>query len=248
MTPPPSMFRLDGRVAMVTGAGQGIGAGVAAVLAGQGARVAVNDVVPERAEAAARAVDGVAAAFDVTDLDAVRAGVASVAERLGPVDILVANAGIPARMVMAPFRDLEPSDWRPVVDLNLFGLLNCVKATVDGMCERGWGRVIAISSAAGQMGLASGLSLYGAGKGGAAAFIRHLAVEVARSGVTANTLSLGLMATRSGSPAPADSARRVPAGRLGPADDVGAAVVWLAAEGAWVTGQTIGINGGAPTS
>jgi NAD(P)-dependent dehydrogenase (short-subunit alcohol dehydrogenase family) len=116
------------------------------------------------------------------------------------------------------------------------------------MCDRRWGRVVTISSGAGQMGLPAGVSVYAAGKGAAISFMRHLALEVASFGVTANTLALGLMSTRSGEDTPAEVVRRVPAGRLGSGDDVGAAVVWLTAEGAWVTGQTIGINGGSPTS
>jgi 3-oxoacyl-[acyl-carrier protein] reductase len=244
------MFELHGRVALVTGAGQGAGAGIAATLARAGAAVGVNDLVPERAAATAAAIaaDGgraVAAPFDVTDAAAVARGVAELAGGLGPVDILVNNAGIPPSMRIAPFRAQRPEDWRAYVDLNLYGVLHCVKATIDGMCQRGFGRVITISSGAGQTGLALGVSTYAAAKGGAISFMRHLALETAGFGVTANTLALGLMENAGGV---AGVERSVPVGRLGTGRDVGAAVVWLAAEGSWVTGQTIGINGGSLTS
>jgi 3-oxoacyl-[acyl-carrier protein] reductase len=239
-------------VALVTGAGQGVGQGIVRVLARQGAAVAVNDLEADRAEATVALVEedgrkAVAVAFDVTDIDAVRAGVLDVEAALGPVDILVNNAGIPPSMTTVQFREMEPDDWRPYIDVNVYGVMNCVKATIDGMCERGWGRVITISSGAGTSGLGIGVSAYAAGKGGALSFMRHLAIETAKFGVTANTLALGLMGRGDGTPMP-ELARRVPLGRLGTGEDVGPAVVWLAAEGEWVTGQTIGVNGGSLTS
>ena len=247
------MFDLTGRVALVTGAGQNVGAGIAATLAECGATVAVNDVVRERAEEQARVITGggataVAAAFDVTDLEAVRAGVAEVEEAVGPVDVLVNNAGIPhdERRSPSPFREMDPDDWHHYVDLNLYGVLNCVKAVVDGMCARGWGRIVTISSGAGQQGLGIGMPMYAAGKGGAISFMRDLAVEVGPFGVRCNTLALGLMENAQGQSMNL-SAKGSPAGRAGTGRDVGAAVVWLAAEGDWVTGQTIGINGGSLT-
>ena len=247
------MFDLTTRVALVTGAGQGVGAGVARMLARQGAAVGVNDLHPERAE---RTADGIrtaggsarAIAFDVTDRTAVAAGVMAIETNLGPVDILVNNAGVPEGMGVAAFRDLDPSQWRQYVDLNLYGVLNCTKAVIDGMCARRFGRVITISSGAGQIGIRLGISLYGAGKGGAIAFMRHLAIEVARDGVTANTLALGLMSNQGDTPETAPLAGSVPVGRLGTPDEVGAAVAYLASnEAGWMTGQTIGLNGGSVT-
>ncbi|MCU0275199.1 MAG: SDR family NAD(P)-dependent oxidoreductase, partial [Acidimicrobiales bacterium] len=173
------MFELTGRRALVTGGGQGVGAGIARVLAAAGAEVGVNDLHAERAEAVAADVvaaggRAVAVPFDVTD----RAGVASAIAAFGDVDVLVNNAGIPETMRPTQFRDFAPEDWDPYVQVNLYGVLNCTKAVVDGMVERGFGRVITISSGAGIVGLNIGVSLYGAGKGGALAFMRHLAVEL----------------------------------------------------------------------
>jgi 3-oxoacyl-[acyl-carrier protein] reductase len=246
-------FDLTGRVALVTGAGRNTGAGIARALAGRGAAVVVNDRVAERARTVAdeigrRGGRAMAAAFDVTDGAAVERGVAEAATALGPVDVLVNNAGVPESMSLAPFRGTSPEDWRPYVDLNLYGVLHCTRAVVDGMCERGWGRIVTISSGAGQVGLPIGVSLYGAGKGGAIAFMRHLAMEVAGSGVTANTLALGLMETAGDADTVASLARSIPVGRAGSPDDVGAAVVFLASnEASWLTAQTIGLNGGSVT-
>jgi NAD(P)-dependent dehydrogenase (short-subunit alcohol dehydrogenase family) len=248
------VFDLTGRVALVTGAGQGVGAGIAQVLATRGAAVAVNDLFEERA---GRVADAIAAAgararavcFDVSDAAAVQAGVDGVVAALGPVDVLVNNAGVPPGMGLARFRDMPPAEWARYVDLNLYGVLRCTRSVIDGMCERGFGRVVTISSGAGQVGIPIGVSLYGAGKGGAISFMRHLAMEVARDGVTVNTLALGLMDNAGDEAGTAALAATVPVGRLGSPEDVGAAVAFLASdEAGWITGQTIGVNGGSVTS
>ncbi|HZQ85181.1 MAG TPA: SDR family NAD(P)-dependent oxidoreductase [Acidimicrobiales bacterium] len=250
------MFDLTGRVALVTGAGQHVGAGIARALAAQGASVAVNDIVAERAEATAADIAGavvgtaIGVAFDVTDLGAVRDGVAAVQDRLGPIDILVNNAGNAGahRMVPTPFREMDPAGWSAPIDVNLYGVLNCCHAVIGAMCDRGWGRVITISSGAGRVGLTLGVSTYAAGKGGAIAFMRHLAVENARTGVTANTVALGLMQPPQGGGTDA-LARQIPVGRTGTPEDVGPLCVYLASEEAsWMTGQTIELNGGSVTS
>ena len=245
------IFDLTGRTALVTGAGQGVGAGIARMLAAQGAVVQVNDFVPERA---ADTVGQITAAggraearpFDVTDLAAVQAAV----EAIGPVDILVNNAGNGGvgGMVPTPFRDMDPSAWDGPLKVNLYGVLNCCHAVVNGMVERGWGRIITISSGAGTSGVAIGVSPYSAGKGGGLSFTRTLALEVARTGVTANTIALGLMEMKDPQ-VTAHLARAIPVGRTGVPEDIGAAVVWLASEEAsWVTAQTIEVNGGSVTT
>ena len=245
------LFDLAGRFALVTGAGQNVGAGIARALAGQGATVAVNDLRPERARAVAdeiAAVGGraVAAPFDVTDL----ASALDAIGRLDPVDILVNNAGNGGEQSMRPepFRAMDPASWEGPIRVNLYGVLHCCRAVIEGMCERGWGRIITISSGAGTRGVNIGVSPYSAGKGGGIAFTRTLALEVARSGVTANTLALGLMDVPDRT-VTEKLARTIPVGRTGTPDDVAAACVWLASdEAAWVTGQTIELNGGSLTT
>jgi len=233
------MSTLDGKVALVTGAGQGVGAGIARVLAERGADVVVNDLFPERAEAVAAEVGGRAVAFDVTDLGAVQAGFAAA----GPVDVLVNNAGIPTDgFPQVDFKDSDPAVWRRFVDLNLYGVLNCTHAALASMCERGWGRVITISSEAGRVGLSIRVALYGAAKAGAIGLMKHLAHEVGPLGVTCNVLALGSM---EGTP---QNPSRYPVPRLGTGHDVGEAVAFLASDGAeWITGQVVGVNGGAVT-
>ena len=251
------MFDLSGKVAVVTGAGQGVGAGIARALAEQGATVVVNDVRAERAQAtvdAIAAAGGSAAAvpFDVTDYGAVVDAITSIEAAHGPVDILVNNAGNGGAegMRTTQFRDSDPASWDGPIKVNLYGVLNCCRAVINPMCDRGWGRIITISSGAGTTGLRIGVSPYAAGKGGGLSFMRHLAVENARKGVTANTLAIGLMDVQ-GAPSDvtAGMAAQIPVGRLGSADDIGAACVYLASnEAAWVTGQTIQINGGSVTT
>ncbi len=236
-------FDLSGRQALVTGGGQGVGEGIVRALAAHGATVAVNDLHADRAATVADTVPGATvAAFDVTDGDAVAEGVAAV----GPVDILVNNAGVPEGMGVGPFAEMDPSEWAKYVDLNLYGVLHCCHAVLGGMRDRGWGRIVTISSGAGVTGINLGVSLYGASKGGAIAFMRHLAAENARAGITANCLALGLMDNKQNREVTEHLARSVPVGRLGQPDDVGAAVVYLASEeAAWLTAQTINLDGGS---
>jgi NAD(P)-dependent dehydrogenase (short-subunit alcohol dehydrogenase family) len=247
------MFDLTGRLALVTGSGQGIGAGIAGHLAAQGAQLLVNDVRPERAEAAAEAIRGQgfaadALAFDVTDREAVTEALAGRA-----VDIVVNNAGNAGAHIMqpAPFREMDPAQWSAPIDVNLHGVMNTTHAVLRGMCERRFGRLITIASGAGVIGLPIGVAPYGAGKAGGISFMRHMAIENAAFGVTANSLALGLMEMVEGHDASLTEklARQIPCKRLGTGDDVGPACVWLASdEAAWVTGQTIHVNGGAVTT
>ncbi len=237
------MFDLSGRRALVTGAGQGVGEGIAQALADHGAEVLVNDVHAERATTVAEQIPGaVAVPFDVTNAAAVTAAF----DRVPSVDILVNNAGVPEGMGIGPFADMDPAEWSRYIDLNLYGVLHCCHAVIGGMRERSWGRIITISSGAGVSGINLGVSIYGAGKGGAIAFMRHLAIENARSGVTANCLALGLMDNKDNREATEHLARTVPVGRLGRPEDVGAAAVFLASdEAAWLTAQTIHLDGGS---
>ncbi|MEV3964218.1 SDR family NAD(P)-dependent oxidoreductase [Nocardia sp. NPDC050193] len=247
------MFDLSGHIALVTGAGRNTGEGIAKTLAARGAAVAVNDLVPARAEAVCSEIEdaggkAIAVPFDVTDRTAITAAVGkAAAEFRHPVDILVNNAGIPADMGYAPFRELDPARWRAPVELNLFGAMNCVHAVIGGMCEGGWGRIIQISSGAARTGSAVGLSLYGSGKSGVEGFIRHISQEVGPYGVTANSLALGLMSS-AGGPGVDEIEARIPTRRRGQPADAAAAVVYLASwEASWMTGQTVNLNGGSVT-
>jgi NAD(P)-dependent dehydrogenase (short-subunit alcohol dehydrogenase family) len=249
------MFELHDKVALVTGAGQNVGAGIARALAAQGATVVVNDIVADRAEGTVeeiRSAGGTALAigFDVTDYDDVVSGFERANADAGPIDILVNNAGNGGAEGMRPtqFRESDPASWRGPIDVNLYGVMNCARAAINPMVDNGWGRIVTIASGAGMVGLNIGVSPYGGGKGGAIGFMRHLAVENARAGVTANTLAIGLM----GMPDPKVTdalARQIPVGRTGTPEDIGHLCVYLASEEAsWMTGQTIQLNGGSVTT
>jgi NAD(P)-dependent dehydrogenase (short-subunit alcohol dehydrogenase family) len=249
------MFDLTGHVALVTGAGQNVGAGIARALAAQGAALVVNDFHADQALRVAEQINqaggqAVAIAFDVTDLAEVIAGFDEATARLGHVDVLVNNAGTggPTEpMHVAQFAEMAPDKWAPIIAVNLFGPMNCAKAAIGSMIDRQWGRVITISSGAGQIGMNIGVSPYAAGKAGASGFMRHLAIENAKYGVTVNTISLGLVLDDPGMVEAL--AKTIPVGRMGTPTDVGALAVYLASdEASWLTGQTIGLNGGALTS
>ncbi len=248
------MFDLEGRRALVTGAGRGVGEGIARLLAEAGATVAINDLHADRARAVAAEIEraggrAIAAAFDVGDYEAVVAGVASIESAAGPLDILVNNAGIPESMGVQPFRETEPSAWRPYVDVNLFGVMNCSRAVINGMCERAYGRIVTISSGAGTTGLNLGVSPYAAGKGGGISFMRHLALESAPHGVTANTLAIGMIDNHLDASVTEHLARQIPVGRLGQPADIAALCLYLVSdEASWMTGQTIELNGGSVTT
>lgn len=242
------MFDLTGKVAVVTGAGQHVGLAIATALAEQGASVAVNDIVPDRAQAAAKEITAsggraIAAAADATDLDAMKKMVAKVASELGPIDILVSNAGNSGakRAIPTSFLEMDPADWNQYVDINFYAVLNGIHAVLPGMCERRAGRIITISSDAGRQGIKMGMSIYSGGKAGALGFQRSLACEVGPHQVTVNAVSLGMI-PGDWDPGPP---KGIPLGRYGSPDDVGPAVVFLASEEAnWITGQILSVNGG----
>ena len=251
----PLDLSLAGRVALVTGAGKGAGEGMARLLAEQGAAVIVNDLHADRAARVADqlAAEGLAARavpFDVTDFDAVRAGFAQA----GAVDILVNNAGMPERATYktsgthVAFAESSRDEWEAWLDLNAYGSMQCLRTALPGMCERGWGRVIQISSPMAARGLANRESLYGASKAAIEGLLRHVAVEVIGSGVTVNVVSLGLM-TNAAEHAEQRLIDRMlamnPIGRLLSPREAAALVAFLASdESAYITGQVLHVNGG----
>jgi 2-hydroxycyclohexanecarboxyl-CoA dehydrogenase len=246
------MFDLTGHIALVTGAGQGMGLGVAKALAAQGAKVAVNDYYAERAQQAAAQIHeaggtAIGIGADVTDPASIKAMIAEIDRQLGPVDILVNNAGIPVEGVKyAKFIDTKREDFEVYIDLNLRGVMNCVRAVLPDMCERGWGRIITISSESWRLGVNMGLSLYATSKAGAVGFMRQLSSEIGSRGVTANCISLGMMNNAPNADAICKKATSV--GRAGTPEDVGAIAVYLAStEASWITGQVIALNGGGFT-
>jgi len=247
------LIDLRDRTALVTGAGRSVGRGIAEVLASAGAFVYVNDLHAERAEEVVAAIESKGGsaktlAFDVTDSGAVARGFAAVESDDSAIDILVNNAGIAEGTKPALFSESGPEDWRPTVDLNLYGSMNLIRNCLPSMIERRFGRIIQISSGAGSTGLSIGVSAYGAAKAAAESLIRHIAVENGRHGITANTLALGLMANVAdfGSDRLDRMLATVPVGRLGTPEEVGLAAAWLASDGGgFVTGQVIHLNGGA---
>jgi 2-hydroxycyclohexanecarboxyl-CoA dehydrogenase len=250
------------RVALVTGAGQGVGRRVALDLASTGVAdvVVVNDVRAEAAQAVvdeveATGVTAVAAPFDVTDFDAVMGAFKSVSDAFGGVDILVNNAGNSGTAGItqdtSKFWATDPGDWRPWLDVNLFGVLNCTRAGLPDMVERRYGRIVTVISDAGRVGEPD-LIVYSGAKAGAAGFTRAVGRAVGRHGVTANCVALGATNTPTVNMlADLDEATsrklltKYAIKRFGEPEDGAAAIVFLASESAgWITTQTLPVNGG----
>lgn len=243
------------RTAFVTGGGGGIGGAICRSLAQAGARVAVADLVPEPAEKVAADIGGLAVELDVTQPDSVSAAVAKTENELGPVDILVNCAGWDELM---PFVETDEAFMAKVLAINLAGPLRVTRAVLPGMIERKWGRLIMIASDAGRVG-SSLEAIYSSAKGGLIAFSKTIAREVARTGVTANSVCPGptdtpllsrIIATGS-NPDKVIGAmtRAVPMKRLGKPEDIGPAVAFLASDGAaFITGQTLSVSGGLTMS
>jgi len=190
----------------------------------------------------------VAAAGDVTDYDDVRDFVSRAESALAPIDILVNNAGLPVGrgFVLREFHETDPGIWEPWLAVSLHGVLHCCRAVVVGMRERGWGRIITISSDAGLRG-APLLGAYSAAKAGVMGFTRSLAVESGSRGITCNSVCLGLIEREqmAGNFPVEQTVAQYPVGRMGTPADVAPAVLYLASEEAsWVTGQAFGVNGG----
>ena len=241
---------LEGRVAVVTGAGRGIGAAIAAELSVAHAAVAVWDVDGAAAKGTAGQLGGSALGLevDVTDRAGVARGLATVEAELGAVDVLVNNAGIDK---IEPFFDSEESTWERIVAVNLLGTIRCCHVVAPGMAERGWGRVVNIASDAGRVG-SSGEVVYSGTKGGIIAFTKALAREVASRGVTVNCICPGPTETALLQQVAAASeelyaglAKAVPMRRTGQPTDIAPAVAFLASDGAgYITGQTLSVSGG----
>jgi 2-hydroxycyclohexanecarboxyl-CoA dehydrogenase len=250
---------MSNRVALVTGGAQGIGRGIAAALAAAGFQVAIADLNLEAATQTAKALteagtnnQAIAVETDITSRASVQAAVRTVAAELGPVDVVVNNAGWDDFM---PFADTTEEFWDKILDLNFKGALRVIQAVLPGMTERRFGRVINIGSDAGRVG-SSLEAVYSGAKGGIIAFTKTLAREVAGHGITANTVCPGptdtpaLHAFAEGSGQDSEKVlaamvRAVPMKRLGTPDDVGPAVAFLASDAAgFITGQTLSVSGG----
>jgi 2-hydroxycyclohexanecarboxyl-CoA dehydrogenase len=240
---------LEGRTAVVTGGGSGIGRACATVLAGKGATVAVWDLNGPGAEdtlAMIREAGGKGIAVEANCAEAT--GVAAAAERtraeLGPVTILVNNAGITK---YKPFLELTEADWDETVGIDLKGPFLVTRAIITDMVEAGWGRIVNISSSSAQSGSPS-MAHYVAAKGGVIGFTKALALEFIGQGITANNVPPGFIDTplmRATLSDPVASAAKMPMKRAGQPEDIAHAVAYLASEeAAYVTGHTLSVNGG----
>jgi 3-oxoacyl-[acyl-carrier protein] reductase len=253
---------LGGQVALVTGAGQGAGRAIALMLARHGGAVAVNDYVIDRAEAVAeeiRAAGGKAIGVqaDVSDLESARAMAAKAAAELGAVTILVNNAGMAGpNAQLRPrdqFWDEDPAEWGKYLGTNLYGVFNCCHALIPGMVEQKRGRIVTITSDAGRVGEPR-QAVYSAAKAGAAGFMRSIAKEGGRHGITANSIALSSLEFPMSEEEKekfyqldqikAQLSRYV-VRRYGKPDEVAALTLFLCSDMAgWITGQTYPLNGG----
>ena len=235
------------RTALVTGGSRGIGAAISKALKEAGCNVAANYAGNDEAANAFKAETGIAVyKWSVADYDACVAGISQVEADLGPIDILVNNAGITRD---AMFHKMTPQQWNEVIGTNLTGLFNMTHPVFAGMRDRGFGRIINISSVNGQKGQ-MGQANYSAAKAGDIGFTKALAQEGAFKGVTVNAVCPGYIGTEMVRAVPEDVLKskilpQIPVGRLGEPEEIARCVVFLAADDAgFITGSTISANGG----
>lgn len=245
------MGTLEDKIAIVTGAGQGIGRAIADKLAAEGATVVVTDLDEASAKQTAAGLPGaVALRADVTDRQDVQAAVDRVMQQFGRVDVLVNNAGWDKA---SPFVDSDPADWDRAIAVNLYGVLHTCKAVLPIMAGQGGGAVVNLGSDAGRVG-SSGEAVYSAAKGGVIAFTKSLAREMARHQVRVNCVCPGptdtaLFASFAGPKLREALTKAIPFRRLGQPTDVANVVAFLASDqAAFVTGQTISVSGGLTMS
>ena len=237
---------MTGRVALVTGGTRGIGAAVARTLAADGYRVAAVYAGNDERAAAFRAGTGIPVhKWDVSDFAACEAGVAAVSAALGPVEALVNNAGITRDATM---HRMTHDMWQAVIDTNIGSCFNMARCVIDGMRERGFGRIVNIGSINGQAGQYGQVN-YAAAKSGIHGFTKALAQEGAARGITVNAIAPGYIDTDMVAAVPERVLKRIieriPVGRLGRAEEIARAVAFLVAdEAGFITGSTLSINGG----
>jgi len=241
----PTQLGLRDRVTLITGAAQGIGEACARRFAAEGAPVVLADVDTAKGEALAHELGGLFIACDVGDSAQVRAMVAAAVAAHGRIDVLVNNAGITRDRM---FLKMTREDWDAVIDTNLNSMFNVTKQVVPDMVERGWGRIIQISSVNGEKGQA-GQTNYSAAKAGMHGFTMALAQEMANKGVTVNTVSPGYIGTdmvRAIKPEVLEKiVATIPVKRLGTPEEIGSIVAWLAGDDSgFTTGADFSCNGG----
>jgi 2-hydroxycyclohexanecarboxyl-CoA dehydrogenase len=247
-------MRLDGKVAIVTGAASGIGRGIALALAREGARVAVLDLNEAGARDTVAAIEkeggqGGAWRVDVSDKAGVDATVGEIIARWGTVHALVNNAGLDR---VGPFVESKESDWDLILRVNLKGPIVCTRAVLDAMIRQAYGKIVFVASDAGRVG-STGEAVYSAAKGGVIAFTKTMARELARHRINVNCICPGPTDTPlfqseivAVYPKLAESLKRViPFGRLATPEDIAPAVVFFASdESGYITGQTLSVSGG----
>jgi NAD(P)-dependent dehydrogenase (short-subunit alcohol dehydrogenase family) len=242
----------EGQVALVTGAGQGIGEAIALRLARGGADVALVDVNREKVEAVGREVQALGRrsavrVADVSDCSAIQAAIQQIAAELGGLDVLINNAGVEKR---APFLEIDPADWQRQLDVNLSGTFYCTQAAAREMAKRRYGRIVNISSVAGLIGPID-LAAYGASKAGVIGLTRAAALDLADSGITVNCIAPGPIETELMLGAwSAEALRERPQHgaipRFGTVAEIADAAAFLASrDSGFITGITVSVDGGA---